>query len=358
MKVAVGLSGGVDSSVAAALLKDKGYEVTGICMKLWDGAPLNVGRRHACYGPDEVADIEDARRVAEILTIPFHLFDLSQEYKSTILDYFKKEYISGKTPNPCIKCNQRIKFGDLLVKAKGFGIEYDCFATGHYANVEYNEEKRRYLLKKAKDLQKDQSYWLAFLSQKQLSEVIFPLGDYTKGEVRKMAEDFGLNTYDKHDSQDFFSGDHRELLEVAPNPGPIVDRKGNVLGTHKGIWCYTVGQRKGLGIASGTPLYVTAIDEKKNAVVVGSKEELAQEALIASELNYISIDKLVQSMEVKLKVRYSQKEVEGVLSPIEDDKVYVKFKAPQLAITPGQAAVFYDKDIVVGGGIIEKYKDN
>ncbi|MCK5257507.1 MAG: tRNA 2-thiouridine(34) synthase MnmA, partial [Deltaproteobacteria bacterium] len=184
------------------------------------------------------------------------------------------------------------------------------------------------------------------------------LGDYTKGEVRKMAEDFGLNTYDKHDSQDFFSGDHRELLEVAPNPGPIVDRKGNVLGTHKGIWCYTVGQRKGLGIASGTPLYVTAIDEKKNAVVVGSKEELAQEALIASELNYISIDKLVQSMEVKLKVRYSQKEVEGVLSPIEDDKVYVKFKAPQLAITPGQAVVFYDKDIVVGGGIIEKYKEN
>ena len=173
-----------------------------------------------------------------------------------------------------------------------------------------------------------------------------------------MAEDFGLNTYDKHDSQDFFSGDHRELIGVEPNPGPIVDTSGNVLGTHKGIWCYTVGQRKGLGIASGKPLYVTAINEKKNAVVVGSKEELAQETLIATEFNCISIDKLVQSMEVKLKVRYSQKEVEGVLSPIEDDKVYVKFKEPQLAITPGQAVVFYDKDVVVGGGIIEKYKDD
>lgn len=358
MKVAVGLSGGVDSSVAAALLKNKGCEVTGICMKLWDGAPLNVGRRHACYGPDEVEDIEDARRVAETLNIPFHLFDLSKEYRSTVLEYFKKEYISGKTPNPCIKCNQRIKFGELLEKAKGFGIEYDCFATGHYANIEYNEAKRRYLLRKAKDLQKDQSYWLAFLSQKQLSEVLFPLGDYTKGEVRKMAVDFGLTTYDKHDSQDFFSGDHRELLEVTPTPGPIVDRKGNVLGTHKGIWCYTVGQRKGLGISSDKPLYVAEIDEKRNTIVVGPEEGLARETLFATDFNCIAMDKLIQSMEVTLKVRYSQKEVEGVLSPIEDDKVYVKFKEPQLAITPGQAVVFYDKDIVVGGGIIEKYKEN
>jgi tRNA-specific 2-thiouridylase len=358
MKVVVGLSGGVDSSVAAALLKDKAYEVTGICMKLWDGTPLNAGRRHACYGPDEVADIEDARRVAETLDIPFHLFDLSKEYKSTILEYFKKEYISGKTPNPCIKCNQRIKFGKLLEKAKGFGLEYDYFATGHYANVDYSEVKGRYLLKKAKDLQKDQSYWLVFLSQEQLSKVLFPLGDYTKVEVRKMAEDFGLATYDKHDSQDFFSGDHRELIGVAPHPGPIVDSSGNVLGTHKGIWCYTVGQRKGLGISSGKPLYVTEIDEKKNAVVVGPEEELARETLFATDFNCIAMDKLVQSMKVKLKVRYSQKEVEGVLSPIDNDRVYVKFKEPQLAITPGQAVVFYDKDIVVGGGIIEKYKEN
>jgi len=358
MKVAVGLSGGVDSSVAAALLRDKGYEVTGICMKLWDGTPLNAGKRHACYGPNEVADIEDARRVAETLDMPFHLFDLSREYKSTVLDYFKKEYMSGKTPNPCIKCNQRIKFGELLEKAQEAGLQYDYFATGHYAKIEYSEAKKRYLLKKAKDLKKDQSYWLAFLSQKQLSRVLLPLGDYTKGEVRKMAEDYGLNTYEKHDSQDFFSGDHRELIEVTPNPGPIVDRSGNVLGTHKGIWCYTVGQRKGLGISSGKPLYVTKIDEEKNAVVVGPEEELARETLFATDFNCSAMDKLVQSMEVTLKVRYSQKAVEGVLSPIEDDKVYVKFKEPQLAITPGQAVVFYDKDIVVGAGIIEKSKDD
>ena len=358
MKVAVGLSGGVDSSVAAALLKNKGYEVTGICMKLWDGVPLNAGRSHACYGPDEVADIEDARGVAETLDIPFHLFDLSKEYKNTILEYFKKEYISGKTPNPCIKCNQKIKFGELLEKAKGCGLEYDYFATGHYANVEYSETKKRYLLKKAKDLKKDQSYWLAFLSQKQLRRVLLPLGDYTKGEVRKMAEDFGLNTYEKHDSQDFYSGDHKELICIEPHPGPIVDSSGNVLGAHKGIWCYTVGQRKGLGISSGKPLYVTAIDEKRNAVVVGPEEELARETLFATGFNCIAMDKLFRPMKVKLKVRYSQKEVEGVLTPIEADKVYVKFKEPQLAITPGQAVVFYDKDIVIGAGIIEKSKDD
>ena len=358
MKVAVGLSGGVDSSVAAAILKDRGYEVIGICMKLWDGAPVNVGRGHACYGPDEVGDIEDARKVAETLGITFHLFDLSQEYKNTVLEYFKQEYLSGRTPNPCIKCNQKIKFDVLLKKAKKSGLYYDCFSTGHYAKVEYSNAKKRYLLKKARDLQKDQSYWLAFLSQRQLSGVIFPLGDYTKREVRKIAQGFGLDTFDKHDSQDFFTGDHRELLGVAPNPGPIVDKKGSVLGMHKGIWCYTVGQRKGVGIASRSPLYVTAIDENNNTIVVGPKEELAKETLIAKDFNCIAIDTLVQPMEVTLKVRYAQKEFKGVLSPIESNKVYVEFEEPQLAITPGQAVVFYDKDVVVGGGIIEKHEDN
>lgn len=353
MKVAVGLSGGVDSSVAAAILKEKGYEVIGISMKLWDGAPSAADGRHACYGPDEIMDIEDARKVAETLDMPFHLFDLSREYRSIVLEYFKKEYLSGRTPNPCIRCNQRIKFEELLEKAKRCGIGYDYFATGHYVKVEYSKAKKRYRLRKAKDLRKDQSYWLAFLSQEQLSKAIFPLGDYTKREVRKIAEDYGLETYDKRDSQDFFSGDHKRLIGVPPKPGPIVDREGNVLGTHKGIWCYTIGQRKGLRISAGKPLYVTAIDEKRNAVVVGSKNELAQESLIATDFNCIAMDKLVRPMKVKLKVRYSQKEFEGVLFPIGNGKVCVKFKEPQLAVTPGQAVVFYDQDVVVGGGIIE-----
>jgi tRNA-specific 2-thiouridylase len=357
MKVAVGLSGGVDSSVAAAVLKEKGYEVIGICMKIWDGAPLAAGGRHACYGPDEMVDIEDARQVAETLGIPFHLFDLTQEYKSTILDYFKKEYLTGRTPNPCIRCNQKIKFKVLLEKAQRGGVEFEYFATGHYAKVEYHETKKRYLLKKAKDLQKDQSYWLAFLSQKQLSKILFPLGDYTKKEVRKIAKDLGLSTYDKHDSQDFFPGDHKELLEIPPKPGTIEDKGGNVLGTHQGIWYYTIGQRKGLRISADKPLYVIEIDEKRNAVIVGQKEELAQRELVAKYLNCIAVADLPQSMKVTLKIRYVQKEFEGVISPVENDGVYVQFKEPQLAITPGQAVVFYDKDVVVGGGIIERYGD-
>jgi tRNA-specific 2-thiouridylase len=354
MKVAVGLSGGVDSSIAAALLKKKGYEVIGVCMKIWDGTPLVEIRTHACYGPDEIVDIEDARQVSEKLGIPFYTFDLTKEYKSTILDYFKKEYIAGRTPNPCIRCNQKIKFARLLEKVRSSGVEYDYFATGHYANTEYDETKKRYLLKKAKDLQKDQSYWLAFLSQKQLSEAIFPLGEYTKDQVREIAKDLGLDTHDKPDSQDFYSGDHNELLDVPPNPGSIVDKEGNVLGTHKGIWLYTIGQRKGLGIYSDKPLYVTAIDKVKNAIVVGPKEELAQEELFAADLNCIAFESITRPMELKLKTRSTQQEIEGTVTPLESGKVHVRFKEPQLAITPGQAVVFYDNDSVVGGAIIER----
>ena len=357
MKVAVGLSGGVDSSVAAALLKENGYEVVAICMKLWDGTPLTVKGYPACYGPDEAEDINDAQQIAEKLGIPFHVIDLSQEYRCAILDYFREEYINGRTPNPCIRCNQRIKFRELLEKAQRSGINFNYFATGHYAKVEYSEVHKRYLLKKGKDFKKDQSYWLAFLSQKQLSKVFLPLAEHTKESVRKLAMDLGLSTYDKHDSQDFFSGDYKDLINEPDEPGPIMDKKGNVLGTHKGIWLFTIGQRKGLGIPAKKPLYVIEIKKKENTVVVGFKEDLAHRGLIAKDLNFIAIDTIVSPIEVTLKVRYAQKEFEGVISPSDNGAVYVKFNEPQLAITPGQAVVFYDKDSVVGGAIIERYED-
>ena len=354
MKVAVGMSGGVDSSVAAALLKEKGHDVIGICMKIWDGTPLIAGEYHACYGPDEVADIEDARRIADHLGIPFYVIDLVKEYKATILDYFKGEYLVGRTPNPCIKCNQHIKFKALISKTHSSGVSFDFFATGHYARVEYCKDTKRYLIRQAKDLKKDQSYWLAFLSQEQLSKVVFPLGDYIKGEVRDKALAFGLDTHDKPDSQDFFSGDYTQLINVPPRPGPITDKEGTVLGTHKGIWSYTIGQRKGLGISAEKPLYVVDINEKENTVIVGSREDLAHSGLIAHDVNLIAVEDITQPMQVTMKIRYAQKAFEGHVFPLEAGTARVQFKVPQLAVTPGQAVVFYDGEYVVGGGIIER----
>lgn len=348
------MSGGVDSSVAAALLRERGHDITGICMKLWDGSPLPAGPYHACYGPDEAEDIEDARQVAAFLTIPFYVIDVTREYKSAVLDYFRQEYLAGRTPNPCIRCNQQIKFKTLLAKARLAGVSFDYFATGHYARVDFCRVKGRYVLRRGKDMHKDQSYWLAFLSQEQLSTLILPLGDYTKHEVRGKASELGLQTHDKPDSQDFFSGDYQELINVPSCPGPIVDRTGAVLGTHRGIWLYTVGQRKGLGIAARKPLYVLEIDREKNTVVVGSREELAQGCLTARDVNFISVDPISRPRKVQVKIRYAQKPFEATLHPPEHGAVQVTFQEPQLAVTPGQAVVFYDGDCVVGGGIIEK----
>lgn len=353
VKVAVGMSGGVDSSVAAALLKEQGYDVIGICMKLWEGTPRATGPYHACYGPDEAADIEDARQVAAFLAIPFHLVDLVQEYKTTILDYFKQEYLAGRTPNPCIRCNQKIKFKHLLAKAHLSGVSFDYFATGHYARVEFSQVKGRYCLKQALDRKKDQSYWLAFLSQEQLGKVLFPLGGHTKQEVRKRAGELGLNTHDKPDSQDFFSGDYKELIDAPPRPGPIVDTRGTVLGAHKGIWHYTIGQRKGIGIAARQPFYVVEIDEENNAVVVGTREELAHSGLIARDFNCIGVNAVTRPMKVAVKIRYAQQPFAGMLYPPVEGAVRVTFDEPQLAVTPGQAVVLYDEDGVVGGGIID-----
>lgn len=355
-RVIVAMSGGVDSSVAASLLKEKGYQVVGVTMKIW-GDDIHVETKsgsHACYGPCEVEDIEDAKKVAERLNIPIYIFDLRKEYEVNVLDYFRQEYLSGRTPNPCVRCNEMVKFGALIKKTKDSGIEFDYFATGHYVRVEYDKKLSRYLLKRAKDSRKDQSYFLYALSQKQLGKCLFPLGELTKGEVRKKASNLELGIRDKPESQDFIAGDYSSLLDSPLKPGPILNKDGNILGEHKGIQSYTVGQRRGLGIAVGEPLYVIDIYKEKNAIVVGPKEALYKNELIASGLNWIAIEELKEPIKVTTKIRYLHKESEAKLTPLDNRRVYVRFKKPQRAITPGQAVVFFDNDVVIGGGTIER----
>ncbi len=351
------MSGGVDSSVTAALLFEKGYQVSGVTMKIWSGEPsIEEGKHHACYGPGEGEDIEDARNVCRILGIPFYVFDLTKEYKTEVLDYYCGEYLAGRTPNPCFKCNQTVKFGALMKKTRESGIEFDYFATGHYARVEYDNDNKRYLLKKAADLSKDQSYFIASLSQEQLACALFPIGSFTKKEIRKAASDFGLPIDNKPESQDFIAGGYQSLIAAAP-AGPIMDKMGNTLGEHKGIPFYTIGQRKGLGVTAKEPQYVIDIDAEKNAIIVGKGEELYKNELIASGLNWIAIEQLREPVEVKARIRYRHKEAEAIVTPISDDKVHVTFKQPQPSITPGQTVVFYQGDVVIGGGTIEKTKE-
>jgi tRNA-uridine 2-sulfurtransferase len=355
IKVAVGLSGGVDSSVAAALLKQKGYDVIGLCMETYDGSlDIKASEKHACYGSDEKDEIESATSVCRTLGIPFHVIDLKKEFKERVIGYFRDEYLRGRTPNPCIVCNRNLKFGFLLEKARRGGLDFDYFATGHYARIE--ESGGRFLLKRPVDLSKDQTYFLYSLTQAQLARVMFPLGDYTKKEVRGIAASLGLKTSDRPESQDFISGnDYSPLFSIGEiKPGDIVDEKGNVLGRHRGIIHYTIGQRKGIGIAAPNPLYVSRIDAEKNRVVVSDKESLLAVGLIAGGVNLIAVDKLEGPCKVKVKIRLQHQGVDAVVSPSGDDKIRILFDEPQLSVTPGQSAVFYVDDVVLGGGIIER----
>ena len=354
-KVIVGLSGGVDSSVAAYLLKQQGFEVTGVTMSIWDGKPSLVpSGKHACYGPDENEEIAEARELAGILEIPYRVFDCSQRYKTLVLDYFRQEYLSGRTPNPCIKCNQLIKFGMLPDAAKMEGLAFDYFATGHYAIVEWDDQRKRYLLKKGMDPRKDQTYFIYRLTQQQLSKVLFPIGKMTKQEVREIAAKINLPLSEKEESQDFYSGDYRDLLDIKDMPGDIVDRKGNVLGKHNGFWNFTIGQRKGLGVAYSEPLYVLSLNKDKNTVVVGIREEVMNSSFIVNNLNWIAFESLAGPMEVTVKIRSAQNAASAWIEPFEKDSVKVIFHLPNDGIAPGQSAVFYQDDLVIGGGVIEK----
>lgn len=355
MKILVGLSGGVDSSVAALILKQQGHDVVGATMSIWgkDGMAAKSGHKNACYGPDEKEDIEEARKIAAQIGIPYYVFNCVEQYEQIVLDNFKSEYIQGRTPNPCVWCNALVKFGVLPLIAKENGIEFDKFATGHYARVE--EKDGRFLLKRGIAPHKDQSYFLYRLKQEQLKNIILPLGSYTKDQIRKIAKDNGLEVAEKPDSQDFYDGDYNELLGVKEKDGNIVDLDGKVLGHHKGIWNYTIGQRKGIGVSATEPLYVLELRKDTNEVVIGPADKTFKKELTAVNLNWIAFDKLENERKVYAKIRSTQQPTPVTITPNGDD-VDVVFDELQKSIAIGQSVVFYDEDVVLGGGVIDQVR--
>jgi len=349
-RVIVGMSGGVDSSVAAAILQEQGYEVAGATMLTWNNQQLEgKNGKYACFGPEQEQGVKDAQRVADKVGVPLYKIDLREEFQTEVIDYFATEYLAGRTPNPCVRCNKKIKFGKLIEKAM---IEYkaDKFATGHYVRLE--EQNGRFLLKKAIDKSKDQSYFLYYLSQEQLSKCLFPLGEYAKPIIREIAKEKHLGLDGKKESQNFIAGDYTSIMNFTPVAGDIIDTNGTILGKHKGYPYYTVGQRKGLGIASSNPLYVVEIKKEKNQIIVGAKSDLYKIKLVAADLNWIAYDKPAADFRADVRIRYQHTEAPATVTLLDDGKVEVIFDEPQMAITPGQSVVFYDNDIVIGGGII------
>jgi tRNA-specific 2-thiouridylase len=419
LRIAVGMSGGVDSSYAAYLLHEQGHLVVGLTMTVFGGrggadtgggravsvqaldnaaakapekpsAPAGPARsvptymtsrpedesrffgmdwppsfhralppaerlRHACYGPSQEQNIESARRVCERLGIPHHTIDLKEEYRREVLDYFRAEYLRGRTPNPCARCNPAIKFGFLLQKAAEQGIGFDRFATGHYARVAYDPEKKRYRLKRGKDEKKDQSYFLYGLREEQLSRLLFPLGELEKREVKRRAAEAGLPVCERPESQNFAEGGHAALFaDQQVLPGPILDPSGKRIGTHRGIVHYTVGQRRGIGISASRPLYVLRVDAGRNALVVGPREQLLSRTLVASGTRFLGVDPPREPLRAQAQIRHNHQAADGELIPLGSREVKFVFDLPQLAVAPGQSAVFYRGELLLGGGEIRK----
>lgn len=378
-KVVIGMSGGVDSSVAAWLLVQQGYEVIGVTMQIWqEEDEETVQEEGGCCG---LSAVDDARRVAWQLKIPYYVMNFRSEFKNKVMDYFVEEYLQGRTPNPCIACNRYVKWESLLKRSMDIGADY--IATGHYARVE-KLENGRYALKRSATDAKDQTYALYNLTQEQLSRTLMPVGDYSKEEIRRMAEELGLQVAHKADSQEIcFIPDHdyarfieeevaRENLQIQseacsgcaacdtkkkcrqiPGPGNFVDLEGNILGQHQGITHYTIGQRKGLGLAMGHPVFVVEIRPETNEVVIGSNEDVFTDRLVCDKLNWMAIDGLHgKELEVVAKIRYSHKGAPCRIREIGEDLVECRFLTPVRAVTPGQAVVFFDGDYVAGGGTI------
>jgi tRNA-specific 2-thiouridylase len=344
VKAVVAMSGGVDSSVAAALLKKEGYEVIGLTMQLRD----ENGR-----------ELQQIKTIAEKLEIPHFIADFRSTFTDLIIDDFRREYRQGRTPNPCVRCNKYIKFGALMSEALELGAE--CLATGHYARVERDSDTGKFLLKKGVDRRKDQSYFLCRLDQEQLSHTLFPAGNLTKQDVRKIASDMDLPVRDRPESQEICfipDNDYTRFLEEHnpefAKPGPILDMQGHALGEHAGLHRYTIGQRRGLGIAAAEPLYVTDIEPEKNAVIVGNKELVYDDELTATDVHWIVGMPPEFPARLKARIRYRHPEAEAIITPTDSSSVYVKFTEPQMAITPGQTVVFYDGENVAGCGTINR----
>jgi tRNA-specific 2-thiouridylase len=355
------MSGGVDSSVAAALLVEQEYEVVGMMLRLWSDDLAGETTENRCCSPEAV---DDARRVAAHLGIPFYLINAEEEFKSRVVDFFIAEYAAGRTPNPCLQCNRHIRFGFLLERALAFGADY--LATGHYARIrlpksaETSEVCQGYQLLKGVDSAKDQSYVLSVLGQHELAHALFPLGELTKPQVRELARQRGLRVAEKAESQELCflaDGNYRSFLArhrpEALVPGPIVDQAGHVLSQHQGLPLYTIGQRKGLGIATGQPLYVLQLDPTRNALVVGGTEGLARRELTGRNVHWIAGEPPAGPLRVGARIRYKAVEAPAEVTPLPGRRARVVFDRPQRAVTPGQAIVFYDGQVCLGSGMIE-----